>query len=193
MSKPFSEIRQTAQQLLRDEFTGEGTSEFAPDELDIYINECLIEISQRSPYEVKETVVSDGTINISLTAITNLIGDRVVEVEYPTGSSPQSFIRDFKLFGTVLTLADAPASGANVYLYCHKVHSLTESASSLTPELEKTLVDGVVAKAARAFLNKMRDQIVPASISKYQAWANDQFRIYQNSLNSITRPRAWEY
>ena len=151
MAKPFSEIRQTARQLLRDEFKGEESSEFASDELDIYINECLIEVSQHSPYEVRETVVSDGTREISLSSITDLMGEKVVEVEYPIGNYPPDYIRDFDIFGTTLRLNSdtAPTSGENIYLYCHKVHSLTETASSLTPELEKTLVDGVVAKAAR--------------------------------------------
>ena len=191
--KTLSAIRETVRQFLKDEFQAEEEMAFEDDELDLHIFNVLTDISMRSPYEVKETVVSDGTVNISLTAITNLIGDRVVEVEYPTGESPQSFLRDFRLFGTTLTLTDAPTSGANVYLYCHKVHSLTESSSSLTADLEKVLIDGVVAKAALGWLNEMRSQIVPSSQRWYHTWGSQQFAMYQAGLNSITKPKAWQY
>lgn len=191
--KTLSAIRETARQLLRDEFQTSVDYEFADDELDIHINEVLTEISQYSPYEAKETVVADGTTDISLSAITNLIGDKVVEVEYPTGSVPPSFINDFTIFGNTVTLNTKPTSGANIYLYCHKVHSLTESASSLTADLEGVLIKGTVAKAAQAWLNGMRAQIVPSSQRWYQGWADRQLMIYQASLDSITRPRVWKY
>jgi hypothetical protein len=188
--KTFSAIRETVRQLLRDEFSEEET-EFADDELDIHINECLVEISQRRPYEVKETVESDGTKEVDISEIENLL--EVEKVEYPTGSDPPSF-QKFSVFGDTLRIEDTtPTSGEDIYLYCHKVHQVTESASTLKPDLEKVLVEGVVAKAAMAFLNKMRDQIVPASFRLYQGWATQQFVIYQNSLNSITRPKVWDF
>ena len=191
MVKTFSAIRHTARQLLRDEFKTAGTA-FADDELDIHINEVLVEISQHRPYEVKETIVSDGTKEVGISSITDLL--EVEKAEYPTGNDPPDY-RDVSVFGTTLRLniATAPTSGANVYLYCHKVHSLTESASTLSPDLEKVLVEGVVAKAALAYLSKMRNQIVPQTYRWYHDWANNHFMIYQNSLNGITRPKVWEF
>lgn len=191
MRKTFSAIRNTARQFLKDEYTG-NDYDFANDELDLHINECLVEISQRRPYEVKETVESDGTREIDISDITDLI--EVEKAEYPTGNDPPDY-RDISVFGDTLRLniASAPTSGEDVYLYCHKVHQLTESTSTLSPDLEKVLVEGVVAKAPQAWLNKFRDQIVPASLTKYQTWANNQFLIYQNSLRGITRPKAWKF
>ena len=191
--KTLSAIRATARQFLRDEFKAAGT-DFADDELDLHINEVLVGISQKRPYEVKETIVSTGSRELDISSIEDLIGEKVEKAEYPTGNDPPDY-RDVSIFGSTLRLniAATPTSGANVYLYCHKVHSLTESASTLSPDLEKVLVEGVVAKAALSYLNKMRSQIVPQTYKWYHDWANNQFMIYQNSLRGITRPRVWEF
>ena len=194
MSKTLSAIRSTVRQMLRDEFKAAGT-DFAKDELDLHINECLVEISQHRPYEVKETIVSTGSRELDISSIEDLIGEKVEKAEYPTGNDPPDY-RDVSVFGSTLRLniATAPTSGANVYLYCHKVHSLTESASTLSPDLEKVLVDGVVAYAAQAWCaGKMRKDIVPASSKWHQNWADKQYIIYQNSLRGITKPRVWEF
>jgi len=78
-------------------------------------------------------------------------------------------------------------------VYCEKVHEVTESSSTLAPDLEKVLVDGVVVKATLAWLNKMRDAIVPTSYRWYHQWANNQLMLYRNALNSISVSKAWEY
>jgi len=71
---------------------------------------------------------------------------------------------------TSLTLAEASHdTGADtedvtqycyepVYVYCRKVHTLTEdpAASTLPPQLERVLIDGSVAYAALSWLNKIR-------------------------------------
>lgn len=191
MAKTFSAIRDTAKQFLGDEFKTAGT-DFANDELDLHINEVLVEISQRNPYIVKETVQSDGTRELDISEIENLL--EIDYAEYPTGNYPLDK-RNISIYGTTarLDIDTAPTSGDDVYLWCHKVHSLTESASTLNPALEKILVEGVVAKVALAWCNKMRSQIVPASYRWYQNWANNQFLIYQNSLNRLTKPRVWEF
>jgi len=190
--KPFSAIREIARQLLRDEFQGDADQEFADDELDLHINKVLVEISNKRPYEVKETVKADGTREIALDAIKDLIGDKVIRVEYPTGNYPPSELK-FSIFGNTLTLESKPTSGEYIYLYCHRVHQVTESASTLSPDLEEVLIKGVVASAGMAFLNNTRKQIVPSSIRLYQAWVDRQSINYQISLNQITRPKAWEF
>ena len=190
--KPFSAIREIARQQLRDEFQGDADQEFADDELDLHINKVLVEISNKRPYEVKEIVESDGTREIALDAIKDLIGDKVIRVEYPTGNYPPSELK-FSIFGNTLTLESKPTSGEYIYLYCHKVHQVTESASTLSPDLEEVLIKGVVASAGMAFLNNTRKQIVPSSMRLYQAWVDRQSINYQISLNQITRPKAWEF
>ena len=234
MAKYLSAIRTTVRQFLKDEFDPDEDLDFADDELDLHINAVLVEISQRRPYEVKETLTtcnrtgtatattanhlidatnaqfvagdvgktvynstdettakvtvynstSDLTLDtdimavdenydlfnyggtsgrdLDISAITNLI--EVDKAEFPTREYPQEF-RNVKVFGDVLTLDvdSEPDDDEEVFLYCHKVHQLTDSSSTLSPDLEDVLVKGTVAKAARAWLNQMRSDVVPAS------------------------------
>jgi hypothetical protein len=149
-----------------------------------------IMVSGESYYIYCEDGATGRDLNIS--AITNLLN--VDKAEYPTRQNPQEFV-NFSVFGDILTLdVDTdPTDGDEVFLYCHKVHTLTESSSSLTPDLEKVLIDGVVAKSALAWLNEMRSQIVPSSARWYHTWVSQQLAIYQAGLNAITKSKAWKY
>ena len=263
MSKTLSAIRHTVRQILKDEFVSGTDYDFKPDELDIHIGEVRVEISQRRPYEVKETLyisnksgeatattashlidtvnaqfvagdvgktvynstdkttakvtaytsATDITLDTDIMAsgesytiyhyqgtsardlnkssITDLI--EIKKAEYPTRQDPQKFT-NFRVFGDIVTLDDiTPTDGDEVFLYCKKVHTLTDSSSTLDQPLEKVLVEGTVAKAAQSWLNRMRDQIVAASAKWYQDWANNHLVLYRNSLDSITKAKAWKY
>jgi len=263
-TKNLSTICQIVRQILKDEFKADSDYAFESDELDIHINEALVEISERKPYGVRETLYisnksgeatattashlidtvnaqfvagdvgktvynsmdgieakvtvfnseSDLTLDtdimasgesyyiydkdcvsareLNISSITDLI--EVDKAEYLTRQSPQEF-RNVEVFGDILTLDydSTPTDGDEVFLYCHKVHQLTDSSSSLNPALEKVLIDGAVAKAAQAWLNKMRNQIVPASAKWYQNWANSHLILYRNSLDLITPAKGWKY
>jgi len=265
MAKNLSTIRKTVRQILKDEFVFGTDYDFQPDELDIHIGEVLVDISQRRPYKVRETLnianksgeatattashlidttnnqfvagdvgktvynstdkttakvtaynsASDLTLDtdimasgesyyiyhygavsgkdLNISSITDLI--EVEKAEHQTRQDPREF-RNVRIFGDILTLLDVdsePTDGDEVFLYCHKVHTLTESASTLSPDLEKVLVEGTVAKAAQSWLNKMRAQIVPASARWYHDWANSHLLIYRDSLDSITPAKGWKY
>ena len=86
MAENRKTIRTIARQMLRDEPQESVNTEFAEDELDLHINEVLVEISQRRPYEVRETVLSVGSKELDVSSITNLLN--VEKAEYPTGSDP---------------------------------------------------------------------------------------------------------
>jgi len=267
MAKTLSQIRAITRQFLRDEIKVGTESDFAPDELDIHIDEVRVEISQKRPREVRETLnisdksgvatattanhlidtanahfvagdvgktvynstdkttakvtactsESDLTLDtnimaseesytlycfngtsgkdLNISSITDLVKDKVWKVEYPTRQDPPAIDRKFTIFGDILTLGVAltPTDGDEVFLYCHKVHQLTEASSTLGSDLEKVLIEGVVAEAALAYLNKMRSQIVPATYNWYHVWAARQDDKYQNSLKGLTRPQSWEY
>lgn len=263
-AKTLEQVRGIVRQILKDEFVSGVDYEFKPDELYIHIKEVLVEISQRRPYEVRETLnitnksgeatattadhlidttnnqfvagdvgktvynstdgteakitecnsASDVTLDtdimasgesyyiyhyggtsgrdLDISSINDLI--EVERAEYPTRQTPKDY-RNIKVFGDLLTLDidSDPTDGDEVFLYCHKVHQLTDSSSTLSPDLEKVLVEGAVAKAALSWLNKMRDQIVASSAKWYHDWANNHYLIYQNSLRSITKPRVWKF
>lgn len=265
MAKYLDAIRNIVRQMIRDEITEDVTPDFADDEIDRHINECLIEVSQRNPYQVKETKKTsnrtgtatatsashlvdttnsqftssdvgrtvynstDGTSatvtaynstsdltlgtdimasgetyyifnyggtsgrDLDISEVTDLI--EVEKAEYKTRRHPQNF-RNVKVFGDVLTLDvdSEPDDDEEVFLFCRKVHSLTESASSLSPQLEKVLVEGVVAKAAQSWCaEQKRKDIVPASVQQHQDWADKQMALYLNDLNLITKKRVWEF
>lgn len=130
--------------------------------------------------------------DLNKSSITNLI--EVEKAEYTTRQNPRNF-RNVLVFGDVVTLDvdSEPDDNEEVFLYCHKVHSLTESASSLTADLEVVLIKGTVAESAQAWLNEMRKQIVPSSIRLYQGWVDRQYAKYQKGLDSIIRPSVWEF
>jgi len=271
MAKALSAVRAIVRQYLRDEFAADSLGyDFQDDELDLHIEQCLVEISQKRPYEVRETVVSTGSKEIDISSIPDLL--EVEKAEYPIDGDPPNF-RDVSVFGNILRLKvdNVPRAGENIHLYCHKVHKLTETTSTLNAELEKVLIEGAVAKAALAWVNQIRVQIVKAgetvkslttaiedmsarinqavadlesgrplinkvniggspetdwanyasrelsnananlnkangyvnklsaelnigaAIARYQAWANNQLVLYQNSLTGITRAKVWEF
>jgi len=160
--KTLSAIRSTVRQMLRDEFNSLTEYDFPDDELDIHISEAIVEVSQKRPYEVRETVVSDGTKEIDISTIEDLL--EIEKAEYPVGNDPPSY-RDVSIFGNIarINIDSTPTAGQNIYLYCYKVHQLTETSTTLNAELEKVLIEGVVAKAALAWVNQIRVQIVTAN------------------------------
>jgi len=59
--KYFDSIRSVVRQILQDEFE-EGENQVWPDEeLDNYIREVLVQISERSAYDVKETLTTTAS------------------------------------------------------------------------------------------------------------------------------------
>ena len=162
MAKNLSAIRAIVRQFLSDEFVSGSEQDFQPDELDLYIADCLVEISERRPYEVKETLTTTANSKeLDISSIEDLL--EVDKVEYKTGQDPPDY-RNHSVFGNTLTLDIDfnPSAGENVYLYCHKLHQLTESSSTLSPQIEKLLVDGAVAKAALSWINQVRKQTAEA-------------------------------
>jgi len=195
MARLLSGIRAIARQKLNDELKGSDVAyKWTDDELDVYTNDCLIEMSKYSPYEVKETVTTTASSReLSLSSITDLL--EVKKVEYPVDKQPQRF-RQFHVWGTTLRmeLDTAPSSVADVYLYCKKYHSLSDTASTLNPNLERILVLGVCGQAAVA---KAQDKInkvnkAPGVADNMQSWGLAQLALYYEELNKLVVPDRFE-
>lgn len=145
-------IRQSVRQMIQDEFTAALPYTWADDELDQYIEDTLIDLSQVQPYEKKITAVSNGTKKIDLTGVTGLeLADliSIEKAEYPVDADPVRY-RNVSRFGNELTvLMDAiPTSGENINLYCMMVHTLNESTSTLNRLQERLIILGSAGQAA---------------------------------------------
>lgn len=83
-------IEATVRQKLRDEFEEGVELKWEPDELNVYIGECVRELSRMRPYiakEVKTTIANSKVIDVSdIDGLLN--GPRsITHAEYPTGQS----------------------------------------------------------------------------------------------------------
>lgn len=164
-TKTLSAVRAIIRQFLNDELQADVAQDFQDDEIDLHIQHTLEEISERRPYEFKEkltTTASSKELNIS--SIEDFLGlDGEHEIEYPIGSEPPNY-HNASIFGNTLRMIvdRVPGADEDVYLYCHKVHQLTEESSTLSPQIEKLLVDGTVAYVALSWINQIRKQTAEA-------------------------------
>ena len=107
---------------------------------------------------------------------------------------------------TALTLAEPclDTSGADVvdssqycyetvYLYCEKPHTITETSSTLSPQLERILIQGVCGYAA---ISKAQSLINGINIgggrtpSDMQAWGNGKLALYKIDLRRLAKPNT---
>jgi len=192
MSKKLAAIRTLVRQQLRDEFVAATAYDWTDDELNLIIDDVLGEVSDYSPYQTKETLTTTANSkDIDVSTITDLL--RIDKLEYEVDKSPKSF-RNFTLWGNTLTMNvdTAPASTVSVYLYCEKLHSLTEGASTLDAREERIAVLGTVAKAA---INKAQEQINAVNVggvnvpSQLQAWGQAKLALYRAELLKLRKPK----
>ena len=194
--KYLSAIRAIVRQCLRDEYLPGQEYAFEDDEIDIHIALCLEEISERRPYEVKETLTTTtGSKELDISTIEDLLElDPGHEIEYPVGKDPPDYHNASRFGDTVRMEVDrVPGAGESVYLYCHKVHQLTESQSTLNLELEKVLVEGVVAKVALAWVNTIRSQIRDAitTIASVSTLVDNMTARITQAITDLTSGRAF--
>lgn len=170
-------------------------SEFSKDDLTHDIDDVLLDIAQADPYIVKETLTADGTREYPIGSLTNFAKIlRVDKAEYKVDKDPPHY-RNVRRYGNTvhIEIGDAPATGESIYLWCEEIHTITDTSTTLDLRQQGVLIKGVVAAAARRWLNQMRSDIVPASSRWYHDWANETFAIYQNALTSITIPKGHEF
>ena len=195
-NKNLSAIRAIVRQKLRDEFQVDADLEFENDELDIYIADCLDEISEHCPYEVKETLTTTaGSRELDISSIEDLLDGGIDEVEFRVGKFPKQ-MRSCSIFGNTLTIGTDlyPSADEDVYLYCRKLHQLTESTSTLKPQLERILVLGVTGKAAIAKARTLIDKVNVGGArtpDAMKAWGEGKLVLYLRALEKITTPRGY--
>ena len=186
-------IRARVMQKLLSEFDPAKTVAFEPDAIDVFIGEVVARISKARPYEVKESVTLTLALKneVSISSITDLIS--IPYAEYHVDKDPRRF-RNVTIFASTATLVMnvRPSGNETAYLFCYKLHSITESSSSLTPDLEDVLVIGVAALAANS---KSRKQINSVNVGggrvsgSHLTWAEVTWNKFISELGLVTKQR----
>jgi len=186
-------IRARVRQKLLDEYDPTKTQTWEDDALDVFIGEVIGKISKARPYEYKESVTLTLALKneVDISAITNLIS--IPYAEYPVDKDPRRF-RNVTVFGDTATLVMnvRPSGDEDAYLYCHKLHSVTESSSTLSPTLVDICVLGVAALAANS---KSRKQINSVNVGggrvagTHLTWAEVTWNKFISALNITTKQR----
>jgi len=81
-----------------------------------------------------------------------------------------------------------------VYVFCHKLHQLTESVSTLNPQLKRLLILGVTAEAALARARKLMNKVnVGGSkvATDMHNWGATRLGLYREGLDIITEPQVY--
>lgn len=136
-------------------------------------------------------VTTEDSKEIDLSGIADII--RVMRAEYQISRSsynPKRY-RNFEVFGDTLTMSInfLPSDGEEVHLYLHKKHTLTDATSTLKPDHETVLIQGVVARAA---MNKGREQINALNVGgvnvgpRMVEWGREQLGLYRLALRQHT-------
>lgn len=190
----LSGIVTVARQFLRDEFAEGKDLVWKDNELRLHIGHCLREISRFLPYETKETLTTTAkSRDLDLSTIAGLLKVKgVIKVEYKVGNDPPDF-RNCTRWGNTLTIDTTliPAAGEDVYLWCRKLHELSESSSTLDPIAEELLIDAVVAYAA---ISKARELINKVNIgggrtpAQMLVWGRDKLAIFKAELRGEAEP-----
>lgn len=193
MANNLDGIRAIVMQILKDE----TSLVWLPDELDIHIGEVLKEISEARPYEVRESVTLTyaGKNEVDISSITDLLS--IPYGEYPVDKDPREY-RNVKIFGDTATLVTSrrPSGDETAYLYCHKIHTLTESQSTLSPQMERLVVLGVVAKAAISKARTQINKVVLGGVKTpvvVESWGMERLAEYRFGLRKIAKQRRTQH
>ena len=183
MALKLSEVIAKVRQVLRDQFATIPV-EWTDAQITAHIESTLKELSRVSSYQTKETkTTTSGSKDIDISAITNLL--YVDRVEFRVDQNPKEF-RNFEVWGNTLTMDISSLPGVeDAYLYCAKIHTLTEAASTLSPFQEDLLIKGVAIQAAT--VNARKD---PSG--QIERWGANQWGLYQRELIKLKKLRIWQ-
>ncbi len=165
--RTLAEMTAAVRAVLEDE----DEAVFSDEAIEQALSQAALTASRYVPHESRESLsMSAGSADLSVAGISGL--RRVVRAEYRVGQNPRQF-RNVERFGDTVTVKTAalPAAGEAVYLYCEKNHTLTDEASTLTPELEPVVADLAAGHAALNWVGEGRVQIASA-VTRFESYAD---------------------
>ena len=163
MAKTLSAIRHTVRQLLRDEFVADEDYDFADDEIDLHIGEVLEEISERRPYEVKETLKTcnrsgkaTATTSDHLIDATNsqFVAGDVGKTVYNSTDGTTAKVTVYNSASDLTLDTDIMASGESYYIYHYEGTSGKDlNTSSITDLIKVDKAEYLTRQNPKQFRN----------------------------------------
>ncbi len=153
-------------------------------ELDRHIDRALREVSQAAPWQVKATLTTSASRDLSLTSLAGLI---VIEaVEYPVGQYPPIYVR-FSRWGDTLTLLvdQTPSAGEQVYVYYGKLHTLDGTTSTIPAHLEDLAATGAAGYAALEWASFATNRVNVGGedgAQRYLTWGGELMATFRQGL-----------
>jgi hypothetical protein len=164
-------------------------------DMDSFCDEGLVEISKIIPYIFTDTIASVGTKYLDgATLIPTLLpGNPIIKAEYPDDT-----FSNVSVMGNTIELLDigAPASGEDVTLYCRGIHTVTDSASTLSPAMEVVLAKWIAGLAAVSMSHALISKATAGGQNMNvlaKAWGRDKIAEAEKLLRSLSVPSSREF
>lgn len=165
---------------------------WSDDELDRHINHAVRELSLAVPLEAKATLTTEGSRQLSLTELADLI--TIEAVEYPVDNYPPAYVR-FSVWADTLTLLTdrAPGAGEKVYVYYGKLHTLDATSSTIPSPLEDMVATGGAAYAAIEWASFATNRVNVGgerTWQNYLIWGQERLAAFMRGLAKHSRKNA---
>jgi hypothetical protein len=141
----LNEMRALVRRDLRDE---DGTNyRWNDDEINRHIMHAVKDVSEAVPAEQTAIIpATSGSRELDISGITDRIAIRAVE--YPLNFFPKRY-RRFSIWKDKLTIIDGEIpAGGNACIYYEKMHTIDESSSTITQQMEELVICGACGYAA---------------------------------------------
>jgi len=197
MAYTLSEVISRVSTALHDT----GTAIWGTAEIGGAVTDGLVEIANYKPRVTLATVTpTAGTpdLDISGTAFANLLYGRVADsfeaVEFQKDKEPKRF-RNFEIHQNTLTMdiSFEPDGTDTARLYCREAHILGGSGTtSLSPEMERLIVDLVAARLAINVGVKYINSVNKGGanvVSQYVSWGERKLANTLKDLKNLVEPK----
>jgi hypothetical protein len=180
----IAELRSRLRQEVHDEEPVDYR--WQDDTLDRHLLRATNDLSLVWPRERKATLATnDGSRELSLASLQDLV--RVEAVEYPAGRYPAEYVR-FSVFAGVLTLQidQLPGGAEDVHVYWGKLHTLSDTESTIPPVAQEAVVTGAAGYAAlewAGFATNRANIGGNEAVEQYRRWGEAQLQRFRSQLS----------